>query len=714
MKILNLVCLIAVIECSYNDSMYWINRPNLYFGTRTRTPETLLNGLLWFGVNEIGERAWENVRHTCEQDDTLSGYAWNKHNGLNYGSQIIKDSRYNVAIKTEFVKVAGLDAADISLLYYLGLDGNDGELKVASEDSDSVTVVGDATYLKNFKFLVKDIGNNHPGSDKINIANYKVEGDKVWQVKDLIVSNIVQVAQRINNLNISPAELFKMDDPGATNPNLIVVQHMLSAPFVVEYALITQDNSGEAYFGKSLSQLLQVYESNFDSEFEKVFRLAENGYDESQILFGKMLLGNMLGGLGYFYGSGIVDNSPEIEEDLENSDYFGGDNDDEVTEIYGPALTDPYQLFTGVPSRPFFPRGFLWDSGFDQLLISEFNTDISMDIMNHWANLIDENGWVAREQILGDEARSKVPKEFQTQYTYYANPPTMVGGLRKILDIMKRPFTISKHLVKLDPDGSQNSKTDGFKFLHEVYPKFKLQYEWFKLTQQGEYSEWSTIAHSGDMHLDLLSWMIWFSKTLKEIAVELDLASDVKKYEAEQSKMLKVLNELHWDDKSKRFCDVSFKTNGEFYHVQHPGYISILPLALGLLPADSNKFGKTLDLIHNSNELWSPYGLCSLSKSDELFGQGENYWRGPIWVNINYLVLQSLYQNYIHVPGPYQQKATKIYSELRNNLINNVYDQYLKTGYVWEQYSCLDGVGQRSRPFTGWTSLVLLAMSEKY
>jgi mannosyl-oligosaccharide glucosidase len=26
---------------------------------------------------------------------------------------------------------------------------------------------------------------------------------------------------------------------------------------------------------------------------------------------------------------------------------------------------------------------------------------------------MDKDGWIAREQIIGDEARSKVPKEFQ-------------------------------------------------------------------------------------------------------------------------------------------------------------------------------------------------------------------------------------------------------------------------------------------------------------
>jgi hypothetical protein len=32
----------------------------------------------------------------------------------------------------------------------------------------------------------------------------------------------------------------------------------------------------------------------------------------------------------------------------------------------------------------------------------------SLEILRSWINLIDENGWVGREQILGEEARSKV------------------------------------------------------------------------------------------------------------------------------------------------------------------------------------------------------------------------------------------------------------------------------------------------------------------
>lgn len=36
------------------------------------------------------------------------------------------------------------------------------------------------------------------------------------------------------------------------------------------------------------------------------------------------------------------------------------------------------------------------------------NLVYSLEILKDWIGLIDDDGWVAREQILGEEARSKV------------------------------------------------------------------------------------------------------------------------------------------------------------------------------------------------------------------------------------------------------------------------------------------------------------------
>ena len=63
----------------------------------------------------------------------------------------------------------------------------------------------------------------------------------------------------------------------------------------------------------------------------------------------KAALSNMLGGMGYFYGTSSV-------------------------RLPGGQLVQswPAALFTAVPSRSFFPRGFMWDEGFHQVSAASF------------------------------------------------------------------------------------------------------------------------------------------------------------------------------------------------------------------------------------------------------------------------------------------------------------------------------------------------------
>lgn len=62
-----------------------------------------------------------------------------------------------------------------------------------------------------------------------------------------------------------------------------------------------------------------------------------------------------------------------------------------------------------------------------------------------------------------------------------------------------------------------------------------------------------------------------------------------------------------------------------------------------MLGADSPRLKAILDLINDPEELWSDYGIRSLSKKDQYYGTEENYWRSPVWMPINYLVLKNLY-----------------------------------------------------------------------
>jgi mannosyl-oligosaccharide glucosidase len=66
------------------------------------------------------------------------------------------------------------------------------------------------------------------------------------------------------------------------------------------------------------------------------------------------------------------------------------------------------ELFTGTPSRAYFPRGFWWDEGFHQLIVSKWDDELSRDMISSWLGVMEKNGWIPREQILGSEAESRV------------------------------------------------------------------------------------------------------------------------------------------------------------------------------------------------------------------------------------------------------------------------------------------------------------------
>ena len=245
----------------------------------------------------------------------------------------------------------------------------------------------------------------------------------------------------------------------------------------------------------------------------------------------------------------------------------------------GAHLEGPAELFTATPSRPFFPRGFYWDEGFHLLPIGEWDNDLALEIIKSWFSLIDDDGWIAREQILGEESRSKVPLEFQTQYPHYANPPTLLMPIAAFIERLTRHggnTLETEDLLGQTLFGVEDLLSDGVTkryldnpelakhYLSELYPLLQRHHEWFRRTQDGDIKTWGREAfstkegyrwrgrtpdhcltsglddyprarppHTGELHVDLLSWMGFFARTLKGVAEFLEQGEDV----AELAKM---------------------------------------------------------------------------------------------------------------------------------------------------------------------------------
>jgi len=128
-------------------------------------------------------------------------------------------------------------------------------------------------------------------------------------------------------------------------------------------------------------------------------------------------------------------------------------------------------------------------------------------------------------------------------------------------------------------------------------------------------------------------------------------------YSTNLNAILRNLDDLHWSPKDKTFCDSTIDAYEEAVFVCHKGYISIFPFLTGLIKPDSDHMGPILDLISDEKELWTKFGLRSLSISDANYGTAENYWRGPIWINMNYLAVRELL---VSVPPPILNLSTAL------------------------------------------------------
>lgn len=525
--------------------------------------------------------------------------------------------------------------------------------------------------------------------------------------------------------------------------NFIATQLTVVPPFSIDITYQSVQNFLEndivkATSGDQYTTALSAKKKEFEEIFEKKYHLKEKGFSDSEIVFARNALSNMLGSIGYFYGSSKVQSK--------------------YTKDSVPYWKAP--LYTTVPSRSFFPRGFLWDEGFHGLLISTWDIDIELDIINHWFDLMNVEGWIPREQILGIEALSKVPEEFVVQYNTNANPPTFFLVLHNLLQ--RKDITKNYRLSNLD----------------RLYTRLQAWFTWYNTTQIGDIpgtyrwrgrnenntkelnpktltsglDDFPRASHptNNERHIDLRCWIAFAAGVMADLSRILGRNS--AKYEETRDYLYdnSLLNELHLSQSTKTYADWGLHSDSvilkrpqqqpdtDMYHQHQPldkirvtlkkpkyqfadssfGYVSLFPFLLKIVDHNSYALGKILENIRDPSILWSNYGLRSLSRSSPLYMKRNTehdppYWRGQIWININYLALRSLHY-YGNIPGPYKEEALQIYKDLRKNVIHNIFKQYNDSGYIWEQYNDETGLGSGCRPFTGWSALVVLIMAEQY
>ncbi|CAF3930979.1 unnamed protein product [Adineta steineri] len=734
-----------------NPEQFWgTYRSNLYFGVKHRSARSLGGGLMWFDYSKLQQSNDRFLRHWCDQNDRLK-YGWTYHDGETFGIEQISDD--NLQLNIQWLKqVSGHHGGDwttrvtvtpqslnrtipISLFFYFhhDLPWIDEISSISNQSPELLTVRGQTNELDGFTIKIKL---NTPSNQVI--ARTLTDVFQLDKIHENILTKLASTSreQPYFILNEQP---FKDFEHNTFFIQLTLTQPIASEPF--SFDIIYQSDSSNNvreqdltgyYFNEEITRLQKQY----DERFENIFQLkTKQNMDTKKIHFARSALSNLLGGISYFTGKSLV-----AKPNQKVPDEYWTTN-----------------LYTAVPSRSFFPRGFVWDEGFHNLLIARWNKNITIDILSHWFDMLNDNGWIPREVILGNEARARVPAEFIVQRTSNANPPTF--------------FLTIDYLLKTIP----NSQLFNLPFIQRL----EKWYQWYNRTQNGPIplsyrwrgrnassiyelnpktltsglDDYPRASHPTDAerHLDLRCWMQLASSVIGKLysIINNEQTNQYLNY-AQLLSNNEQLDQLHWSEQYGMYADYGLHTDHvqlqrvpiekpnphqpqqpthmirqitrqsdlNLKYVKHFGYVSLFPLMTRILDPQSTKLEKILNDLQNPSLLWTQYGLRSLAQSSVMYGVRNTehdppYWRGAIWINMNYMVLSSL-QHYAKTSGPYSDKARQIYSQLRTNLITNMFRVYEKTGHIWEQYDDKTGNGQGSHPFTGWSSLIVLIMSELY
>ncbi|XP_061725499.1 mannosyl-oligosaccharide glucosidase [Cydia pomonella] len=722
-------------------SRYWGSyRPGVYLGMKSREPRSPVFGLMWYDLANVSQKG---IRHWCEQGDDLPSYGWLQHDGEHFGEQRILDPPHE--IYTSFIKTPGGEHgghwtvrinvtaknnayAPYVLVWYGALDESLGPAAPLSRLwLEGGALHGHTPQLHNFRV------NLVPLKGKVLHTSFS-EGHApgLHLLKEKFYSLLK--AEQHPTFGRIPA---LRPDEELTNKeaevNFVPIQMIVEPPFVMDVVFTIEDLPTPPLKGAEYTRVLEDKKRLFNDEFERKFGLRQKNYSDQDTRIAQAALSNMIGGIGYFYGAGRV-----------RSQY---------TREPVPYWRAP--LYTAVPSRSFFPRGFLWDEGFHGLLIQRWSPEIQMDIAAHWLDLINVEGWIPREQILGTEAFARVPKEFVVQSNAAANPPMLL-------------LTIA-HLVKTQPQLFQ-PQWPLRRTLDRMFTRLQSWYQWFQSSQKGDepttyrwrgreddglqlnpktltsgLDDYPRASHpsSIERHVDLRCWMYAAADAMATIADVLQ--RDTTRFEATRDQLgdEELLNQLHWSPHTHTYADYGLHTDGVRL-VRQPakrpgetakvvrsvtvppepklvtsafGYVSLFPMLLKVLKPDSEHLGKILQDLDKPDLLWSKYGLRSLSKSSPLYMKRNTehdppYWRGQVWINVNYLALAAL--KHYSREGPHAVRAGQLHDRLRENIVRNLLSEYRRTGYFWEHYSDVDGFGAGCRPFTGWTGLLPLIMAGEY
>lgn len=299
-----------------------------------------------------------------------------------------------------------------------------------------------------------------------------------------------------------------------------------------------------------------------------------------------------------------------------------------------------------------------------------------------WDSCFHAFGWLyLDEELAKDEVEAMVESAYPDGMIPLCSAPTPT------------PYQVSQPPLLAWTVWELHQATDDVGFPIRLYEGLSRYVRWFLENRDRNHNgllDWwkdesNTLCHCGesgldnsprfdqpgiDDHVDLNCMIINEMECLARIALISDRFDEAAEWRLRAQALAALVNERMWDEET-----------GFYYDLVADGSLLKLKTVVGFLPmwagiASEEQCGRLLQHLSDPREFATAFPVPTVAADEPSFS--DDMWRGPTWINMNYLIFRGLMRN------GFMAQA----NELRQVTLREIQRWYGARGAIYEYYDC--------------------------
>jgi hypothetical protein len=330
------------------------------------------------------------------------------------------------------------------------------------------------------------------------------------------------------------------------------------------------------------------------------------------------------------------------------------------------------------PSKPWYVGMWHWDQFFHALAYRHVNTKLAEDQLRVLLDHQRADGMIA-DAVHDEGVVFDFPLPQSGEKQEVTKPPLIAWAALKLYE-----------------------RCGNLDFLYETYDAIKRWDAWWFARNDDDHDGIAQYNHPYSSGLDdsplwdegmpiespeLNTYLVMQADALARIAALIGEEADAKRWSAQAEALTQKIIAHFWDEKASLFWATK-----DHQPIRARTLFNLYPLLTGRLPQAMND--RLVEHLRSPQEFWTTYPLPTVAIGDPKFDANQ-MWRGPTWVNINYLFIEGLLKCGYH----------DLARELRDRTLALV----MRHADIYEYYNPLDGSPPpKAASIFGWSSAVFI------